>query len=325
MRQEMTKFAACGQGRGAARCADAKMSGLSPGDMATRDREAAEARAASQARLCQAQKLESVGRLASGIAHELNTPIQFVGDSVHFVRDVVGDLFALIDKLKAVQRSVLEGAPSAEAAAEAAEAEKQADLAYLVENVPRALDRSAEGLERVAEIVASMKHFAHPNQQEMSSLDLNHAVRSCLTIARNEYKYVADLETRFGDLPLVVCHPGDVHQAVLNILVNAAHAIGDAVRGTDRKGRITIRTAREGDSAVVEIGDTGGGIPLEIRDRVFDPFFTTKEVGKGTGQGLSLARHIVVEKHGGDLKFETKTGEGTTFVVRLPIGGTEDS
>jgi two-component system, NtrC family, sensor kinase len=169
--------------------------------------------------------------------------------------------------------------------------------------------------------VRSMKEFAHPDQREMTSVDLNRAIESTLIIARNEYKYVADVETDFGELPAVRCHGGDVNQVVLNIVVNAAHAIGEVVMGTEKRGRIAVRTRVEGDMAVVSIQDSGGGIPLAIQDRIFDPFFTTKEVGKGTGQGLAIARSVVVDKHGGELSFTSVPDQGTTFVLRLPIDG----
>jgi signal transduction histidine kinase len=155
----------------------------------------------------------------------------------------------------------------------------------------------------------------------MSDSDLNRGVQSTLTVARNEYKYVADVETEFGDIPLVMCSVGEINQAILNVVVNAAHAIADAVKGTDRKGRITVRTQLSGDNVVISIADNGGGIPEAVRERIFDPFFTTKEVGKGTGQGLPIARSVVVDKHGGDLTFETEVGKGTTFFIRLPIHG----
>jgi signal transduction histidine kinase len=153
----------------------------------------------------------------------------------------------------------------------------------------------------------------------MTSVDLNQAIQSTLVIARNEYKYVADVEVDFGDLPLVTCHGGDVNQAVLNIIVNAAHAIGDVVKGTDRRGCIRVRTYQDEDMAVIAIADTGGGIPEAIQGRLFDPFFTTKEVGRGTGQGLAIARSVIVETHGGEITFETELGRGTTFIMRLPI------
>jgi signal transduction histidine kinase len=191
----------------------------------------------------------------------------------------------------------------------------------LIENLPRALDRSLEGLDRVAVIVRSMKEFAHPDRRDMMATDLNQAIRSTLTIARSEYRSVADVETDLGDIPLVTCHSGDVNQAILNIVVNAAHAIGDIVRGTEQRGVIRVSTHVEDETVVISIRDSGGGIPERIATQIFDPFFTTKEVGKGTGQGLAIARAVVNEKHGGSLTFESEAGKGTTFFIRLPLQG----
>jgi signal transduction histidine kinase len=272
--------------------------------------------------LRQAHKLESVGRLAAGVAHEINTPVQFVSDSVHFLRDATADLMTTIAHLREVEASVLAGTPSLEAAEAAAYAAETADLPYLVEHVPKAIDRALDGLERVATIVRSMKEFAHPDAVEMAPVDLNRAIESTLVIARNEYKYVADVETDFMPLPPVRCHAGDINQCVLNIVVNAAHAIGDVVAGTGGRGRITVRTRLDGDAhVVVSVTDTGRGIPEGIRDRVFDPFFTTKDVGKGTGQGLAIARVIVVDRHQGELTIESEVDRGTTCHMRLPIHG----
>ena len=273
--------------------------------------------------LHQAQKLESVGRLAAGVAHEINTPIQFVSDSVQFVRDGMTELFGVVGKLALVQRSVLDGAPSRAAADVAADATDTADLPYLVENVPKALDRALEGLGRVAIIVRSMKEFAHPDSKDMEFADLNRAIASTLTIAHNEYRGVAELETELGELPLVRCHVGELNQVVLNIVTNAAHAIADVVQGTATKGRIRIRTYRDGDEVVIALSDTGTGIPVDVRSHIFDPFFTTKEIGRGTGQGLAIAHSVIVDKHHGRLEFETELGKGTTFFIRLAIDGHE--
>jgi signal transduction histidine kinase len=272
--------------------------------------------------LRQAHKLESVGRLAAGVAHEINTPVQFVSDSVHFLRDATTDLMTMITHLREVEASVLNGTPSLEAAEAAAYAAETADLPYLVEHMPKAIDRALDGLERVATIVRSMKEFAHPDAVEMAPADLNRAIESTLVIARNEYKYVADVVMSFAALPPVHCHAGDINQAVLNIVVNAAHAIGDVVTGTPNRGRITVTTALDGEMVVVTIADTGGGIPEAIRDRIFDPFFTTKDVGRGTGQGLAIARAIVVDRHRGELTLESEVGQGTTCFIRLPLHGT---
>ncbi|HWM88296.1 MAG TPA: ATP-binding protein [Kofleriaceae bacterium] len=278
------------------------------------------ARMESELRL--AQKLEAVGRLASGVAHEINTPIQFVGDSLHFIKDAMADLARVLDRYAELHRAV-GGAESPEAAA-VTELMEEVDFSYLVEQVPGAIERSIEGLGRVATIVRSMKQFAHPDRSEMTAVDLNQAIQTTLTIARNEYKYVADIETDLGDIPAVICHAGEFNQAVLNILVNGAHAIADRVAGSEERGVIRVSTRRDGDAVLISIADTGGGIPPAIRDRIFDPFFTTKGVGRGTGQGLAIAHAVVVEKHGGDLTFESVTGHGTTFFIRLPIEQAED-
>jgi PAS domain S-box-containing protein len=273
-------------------------------------------REAMELRLRHAEKLESVGRLAAGVAHEINTPIQFVSDSVHFIGDGIHDLCGLIQKYQTARDGL-----SSERIAEIEQLEQDIDLTYLLEQIPKALVRALDGLDRVAAIVRSMKEFAHPDQSQQVTVDLNHAIQSTLTVARNEYKYVADIETRLGDLPPVLCYAGEINQVFLNIVINAAHAIGDVVAGTQQKGSIRIETWPEGDDAVVTIEDTGGGIPADIRHRIFDPFFTTKAVGKGTGQGLAIARSVIVDKHGGSIDFECEMGRGTKFLIRLPING----
>jgi PAS domain S-box-containing protein len=264
----------------------------------------------AEQRLAQGEHLESIGRLAAGVAHEINTPIQYLNDSVYFIREAMQDLLAHNAKLAALLP------------AEAKEAAQDDDIEDLKADLPPALDRVVDGLGRIAEIVRSMKEFSHVDQREMSRVDLNRAINSTLIIARSEYKYVADVETDFAELPQVVCHGGQINQVVLNLVVNAAHAIADKVKGTSDKGVITVKTRVEDGFAVVSIQDTGGGIPEAIRKRIFEPFFTTKEVGKGTGQGLSIA-HNVIKAHGGSLDFVTEMGKGTTFYVRLPLSAEE--
>jgi PAS domain S-box-containing protein len=269
--------------------------------------------------LRQAQKLESVGKLAAGIAHEINTPVQFVSDSVHFAKSGIEDMFKLLASCQRTQRSVLDGAPAEADAQEAEEIAAQINLPFLSERLPRALELALEGLGRVSVIVKSMKEFAYPHTAEMVAADLNRAIQSTLTIARSEVKYTADLETDLAELPPVRCHIGDINQVVINIVVNAAHAI--AAKNPGEKGKIKVSTRREGDDVVIAIADTGPGIPDHLHERIFDPFFTTKAVGSGTGQGLAIARTIVVDRHHGTLSFDTHLGMGTTFYVRLPIAG----
>jgi signal transduction histidine kinase len=277
------------------------------------------ARAKVELELWQAQKLESVGRLAAGVAHEINTPVQFVGDNVCFVRSAVEDLARLTERYRAVQRSVLQGAPARAAALVAQEVEESVRLGRLLDNLPRAIDASLEGLDRIAAIVRSMKEFAHPGQREMAPVDLNLAIANTLTIARNEYKYVADVHTSLGELPPVVGHGGDLCQVLLNIVVNAAHAVADQVGDSGRRGTIGVRTWAEGETVKIAISDTGGGIPEAIQGKIFEPFFTTKPVGRGTGQGLAIARSVVVDRHGGSLTFQTEAGKGTTFLIEVPV------
>ncbi|MFO0747748.1 MAG: ABC transporter substrate-binding protein [Myxococcota bacterium] len=279
-----------------------------------------EARTRVELELRQAQKLEAVGRLAAGVAHEINTPVQFVGDSASFARDAFDDILAVLKVYRAVLDDAAHGKlSSGEAAARAHDAEEDKDIDYLEARVPEALDRVKDGVARVATIVRAMKEFSHPDRADMAEADLNQAIRSTLVVATNEYKYVADLATDLGELPPVPCRVGELNQVVLNLIVNAAHAIEDRIEGSDERGLITVRSRRDGEWARIEVSDTGGGIPEAIRERVFDPFFTTKEVGRGTGQGLAIARAVVVEKHGGTLAFETEAGVGTTFVIRLPL------
>ena len=268
-----------------------------------------------------AQKLEAVGQLASGIAHEINTPIQYVGDSLHFLRSAFTDLADLLAVYQALWQSFSQTPQGADWQAKVQDAEDAADLDYLREHVPQAFDRTLEGVGRVAGIVRAMKEFAHPDQREQSSADLNKALLNTLTVARNEYKYVADLETDLGELPPVQCYLSDLNQVFLNLVVNAAHAIGEVIGDRGQKGRITLRSRDLGERVEIAIADTGGGVPEAIRERIFDPFFTTKPVGQGTGQGLAIARSIVVDKHRGSLTFTSVAGQGTTFYIRLPVSG----
>jgi len=272
--------------------------------------------------LNQAQKLESVGRLAAGIAHEINTPVQYVGDNIEFLQIAYG---TLIDVAKIFQRLVEHGRARPIPPGLLAEADGlagSANIDYLAEQVPRAIEQSIEGIGRISTIVQAMKEFSHPGIAEKMDVDLNQCIRSTATVSRNEWKYVADLELELDDaLPQVPCLPGEFNQAILNIIVNAAHAIGDVVgSGAEHKGKITISTRRDGAWAEVRIADTGTGIPEEIRARIFDPFFTTKEVGRGTGQGLAIARSVIVDKHGGTISVESEAGQGSVFTIRLPIG-----
>jgi two-component system NtrC family sensor kinase len=277
-----------------------------------------------ESQLRHAQKLEGVGQLAAGIAHEINTPTQFVTDNLTFLRDSWKTTRELLEEYRAAIRNTGAMLPPDVAACLAA-AEKNCDFGFIETEVPLAIDQGLEGARRVAKIVRAMKEFSHPDSAEKTAANLNQAIESTITVARNEWKYVAEIATEFDEnLPAVVCYPGDINQVVLNLIVNAAHAIKGTVKDGE-KGKITIRTRTHGEFAEISVSDTGTGIPEAIRTRVFDPFFTTKEVGKGTGQGLALAHTVVVKKHHGRIWFETQMGRGTTFFVELPINQSSPS
>jgi two-component system, NtrC family, sensor kinase len=236
------------------------------------------------------QKLESVGQLAAGIAHEINTPLQYVGDNLQFIRLAVESLIEAI--------TANSGMPS------------------VAEALPEAMDSIDRGVSQMATIVGAMKELAHPGPRKQSLADLNEALKNALVVAASSYRYVASVELELGELPLVSCFISELNQVFLNVILNAAHAM----EGRDR-GRLTARTRIEGPDVIVSISDTGCGIPEPVRSRVFDAFFTTKDVGRGSGQGLAISRTIVVDRHGGSLTFDSIVGEGTTFHIRIPIAG----
>lgn len=279
-------------------------------------------RKALQEQLLVAQKLESVGQLAAGIAHEINTPTQYIGDNVRFLKDAFEDLKELLASYERRNSAAGKDELCPETPEDTA-APDIPDAGYLLEEIPKAIDQTLEGVSRVAALVNAMKEFSHPDTKEKCPADLNRAIAATITVARNEWKYLAEAKTDFDvSLPLIPCHTGEINQVILNLIVNAAHAIGDVARqGGPQKGTITVQTRRCERWAEIRVEDTGTGIPVEVRTRVFDPFFTTKEIGKGTGQGLAIARSVVVDKHGGSLHFETEEGKGTTFIVRLPYDG----
>ena len=269
--------------------------------------------------LHQAQKLESVGTLAAGIAHEINTPMQFVSDNLRFVSQSVTPLTSVLQLIPEVVDCSRNGAVPADLAARLELATAGVDVAFLADELPAALSEMQEGVDRVTTIVRAMKDFSHPGNQGRQSADLNKAITTTLSVARNEYKYHADVETDFGELPFADCYVADLNQVFLNLLVNAAHATKDVVGDGGGRGMIRIRTRVDGDSIEIRISDTGAGIPEAVRGKIFDQFFTTKAVGKGTGLGLAIARAVVIDKHGGSIRFESEVGKGTTFIVRIPV------
>jgi signal transduction histidine kinase len=275
---------------------------------------------AAQKQLLQNEKLACVGQLASGVAHEINTPIQYIGDNLKALSDEFNDLIQMEEEYRELVAAVKAGLDPLGAVERIEAAEKEHDIGYILEDAPKAIAQSLEGVGKVAQIVRAMKKFAHGDQGEMSEANLNDVLQTTLTVARNEYKYHADVQTQFGEIPAVQCYASEMGQVFLNLVVNATHAIAD----TGKRGLITVTTLHDGGEVEIRIRDTGTGIPEHVRPRIFDPFFTTKPVGKGTGQGLSIVQQIVVQKHHGKVAFESTLGEGTEFIVRLPIVAARD-
>ncbi len=272
-----------------------------------------------QIRLLQTQKLESVGQLAAGIAHEINTPTQFIGTNIDFMDEAVQDLSGFMKEMQKIADSASDVIGD-----RIRDGLEEADWEYLAEELPRAISQSREGVQRVSSIVLAMKEFSHPSSREKVAQDLNHLIETTVTVAGSEWKYVADMDMNLDpDLPLIPLLADEMGQVILNVLVNAAQAISEKI-GTDpdgEKGIITISTTKVNDTVQLRIHDTGNGIPEQARERIFDPFYTTKEVGKGTGQGLAISHGVVTEKHGGSINFTTETGAGTEFVITLPLEG----
>ncbi len=262
-------------------------------------RAALEDLARTQASLLSAQKLEAIGSLAAGVAHEINTPIQYIGDNTKFVGESIEELLALAAAVG--ERPDL----------------PPIDLEFMRDELPTAVQDSLDGIEQVARIVRALKAFAHPGSDDFALEDVNELIGVTASVSKSEWKYVAEMDLSGLDpsLPHLPVLSGPLKQVMLNLMVNAAHAIADAGAG---QGRISVTSGLEGDAAVIRVTDTGSGIPEEIRDRIFEPFFTTKEVGTGTGQGLAIAYEVVVKRHGGSLEVESEVGSGTTFVIRLP-------
>jgi two-component system, NtrC family, sensor kinase len=280
----------------------------------------------TQARLLQTSKLESIGQLAAGIAHEINTPTQFVNDNLVFLQQAFVPLLRLIRCAGQIVDRARAGEIPAPLLDEFDRVARDCQIDYLRTEVPQAFEQSLEGLGRIGNIVGAMKDFSHPSKGLKEPIDLAAAIRTTVSVARNEWKYVAELVMQFDDdLPLVPCERDLINQVVLNMVVNAAHAIDDrANAGGPDMGKISISARRAGEHVEIHIADTGCGIAPDDRARVFDPFFTTKKQGRGTGQGLSIAWAIVVDQHHGEIELESVLGEGTTFIIRLPLRGASD-
>ncbi len=282
-----------------------------------------------QGRLLSEQKLASVGQLAAGIAHEINTPSQYLGSNIDFLGEAFKEVDTLInqyDHLLKAERN--HSTPDEALINRLAELREQSDWEYLKNEIPKAIDQSLEGIAKIRSIILAMKEFSHPGAKEKQQTDLNRLIETTVTIAGNEWKYVAEIDKQLDDqLPPVLCLPNEMGQVFLNILVNAAHALGEKANNLPdgEKGRITITSHVKADQIEIIFTDTGCGIPQGIRNKIFDPFFTTKEVGRGTGQGLAIVYDIVVNKHGGTVDCTSIEGQGSTFTIRLPLGLKESS
>jgi signal transduction histidine kinase len=272
-----------------------------------------------EAQLRRVQKLEAVRQLAAGIAHEVNTPIQFVGDNIHFLAETVSALCDLIGTYDKTTQGMSDSRHHDRLVAEVRAAETACDLQLLRDHAPSAGSAAAEGIDRIATIVRALKEFANPEQRDKNVADINRALQSTLVVATHALKDVADVETDFAELPRVACLISEINQVFLGLLINAAHAIHEVVRDSGRRGRIHVRTRATNGLAIILVMDNGCGIPATVRDRIFEPFFTTKPVGSGRGQSLFTAHNIIVNGHGGTITFESEVGVGTTFKVALPI------
>jgi two-component system NtrC family sensor kinase len=285
----------------------------------TQRKETEEKRRSLERELLQANKLEAVGQLAGGIAHEINTPVQFVGDNLNFLTDALESIKSVLEKF----RTAAEAAPpqKATALAEALDYAAKVDLEFLFSESPTALKESLHGIAQISRIVRAMREFAHPVSHEKEPMEINKIIETTLTVSRNEWKNAAEIALNLDpNLPTTLGFPGEISQVLLNLIINASHAIRDKHKG--QRGRIEIGTGVRNGKVCLTIADNGGGIADEIREKVFEPFFTTKEVGVGTGQGLAISRDIVVRRHGGSIRFNSTLGGGTTFEIELPIAGT---
>jgi len=269
----------------------------------------------------QQRRLEAIGRLSAGIAHEVNTPIQFIGDNLRFLESSFGEMVVLLGRFRSLLDSEEFKGLSSDLAKEIVEETKRLDFDFLMDEIPQAINQSLDGVNRVSSIVRAMKEFSHPGSTDMEPVNLNKAVESTLMVSRNEWKYVATLETSLSEaLPMIPCLPGEIKQVILNIVLNAAYAIAEKRTNPNTpKGTLRVVTRMENPYAVVEIRDDGTGIRADIREKIFEPFFTTKGVGKGTGQGLAIAYDVIVNKHHGRIEVESEEGKGSAFILKIPL------
>jgi len=284
----------------------------------------------AQRELDRTQMLQNLGRLTAGIAHEINTPIQFVGDNLHFLSNSFHSISELLEMYNSFKETVTAGSDSDETIRTEIEKivnfKEQADMDFITSEIPQAIVQAIDGIDRVSTMIEAMRDFSHIDERRMAPADLNRALNTAVVIMRNEIKYVSDVKMDLdADLPPIMCCVDEINQIFLILLTNAAQSIMEFVGDlSGQRGLISISTKLVGDDVIISISDTGDGIPLEARDRIFEPFFTTKPAGLGTGQGLSIAKSIVTDRHSGSLEFETEVGEGTTFTISLPLERKKD-
>ena len=299
------------------------MSDLVKASVEKDDENAAGRSVACQADGAIAPKLESLGALASGIAHEINSPVQYIGNNLQFIADSVTSLDAVLRTYASLCEVARTENRFEELLDKVERSRDDADLEFLMEELPEAIQQSLDGVQQVARLVSAMKEFAHPGGSDKELANINEAIETTITLSRNEWKYDAEIELDLSpELPEIPCHAGELSQVWLNLIVNAAQAI--RAKSSDSQGRIRISTTPRERSVEVAVIDNGIGIPDAIRDQIFEPFFTTKEVGEGSGQGLAICRDIIVERHGGEVYVTSEEGLGTGFVIRLPIHDLDD-
>jgi len=274
----------------------------------------------------QTQKMESIGRLSAGIAHEINTPIQYIGDNIRFLQDAFSDIQQLLAKYDILTNNIGDNCEKStqEMMNAIQESIDDIDLAFILEETAPAFEHALEGIHRVSKIVTAMRSFSYKEQyDEKVATDINQCLKNTVTVARNEYKYVAELVMDLDEnLPRVFCVAGAINQVFLNILVNAAHAIEEKIGNHDsgEKGLISISTCVNEDMVTIRFVDTGTGVPDKVINKIFEPFFTTKAIGKGTGQGMSLSHRIIVDEHRGKIEVRNRLEEsGAEFLVSLPL------
>ncbi len=283
----------------------------------TQQREAEAVQKALEQDLQRAQRLEALGTMAGGVAHEINTPVQFIGSNLAYLSDAFGDLLTVVDSYRDLRSTALLGADPSEALTKAAKAEEDADLNGLIADIPEAINQTEEGVIRVSKIVEAIKEFAHSGSETQAAIDVNRTIDSTIEVSRGAWGCFAEVRTSFAEgLPSIIGDPGKFQQVILNLITNAAQAIEDSE--TRSKGVIEIGTRLDGCDVAIEVKDDGCGIPKHLHERVFEPFFTTREVGKGTGQGLALSYKTVTEHLGGTISLSSDEGLGASFVVRVP-------